>query len=62
MAKKETKKPPGNETKGAKAPFVKSRKAPTAKKKPEGWTDNQWHQDYLRQKLSTAEQKGWRAA
>jgi hypothetical protein len=36
------KKPSGNGTKGAKAPFAKPRKAPAAKKKPEGWTDDQW--------------------
>jgi hypothetical protein len=34
MAKKAAKKPPGNETKVAKAPFAKPRKAPAPKKKP----------------------------
>ncbi|KAK1584898.1 hypothetical protein QYE76_016624 [Lolium multiflorum] len=37
-------------------------KAPALKKKPEGWTDDQWQQDCLRRKLSTAERKGRRAA
>ncbi|KAK1662213.1 hypothetical protein QYE76_050372 [Lolium multiflorum] len=62
MAKKGAKKPPGKETKGAKAPFAKPRKASALKKKPEGWTDDQWHQDCLRRNLSTAEWKGRRAA
>jgi hypothetical protein len=62
MAKKAAKKPSGNETKGAKTPFVKTRKASAPKKKPKGWTDDQWHQNCLRQKLSTAERKGRRAA
>nr|XP_051203983.1 uncharacterized protein LOC127317464 [Lolium perenne] len=61
MAKKAAKKPPGNATKGAKAPFAKPRKAPAAKKKPEGMTEDQWQQDCLRRKLSTAERKGRRA-
>jgi hypothetical protein len=34
MAKKAAKKPLGNETKGAKAPFVKPWKAAAPKKKP----------------------------
>ena len=61
MAKKAAKKPPGNATIGAKAPFAKPRKAPAAKKKPEGMTEDQWQQDCLRRKLSTAERKGRRA-
>jgi hypothetical protein len=38
MAKSATTKPPGNEAamKGLKAPSAKPRKAPAAKKKPEG--------------------------
>jgi hypothetical protein len=44
------------------APFAKPRKASAPKKKPKGWTDDQWHQNCLRQKLSTAERKGRRAA
>ncbi|KAK1645319.1 hypothetical protein QYE76_063124 [Lolium multiflorum] len=43
---------PGNETKEAKSPFAKPRKAPALKKKSEGWTDDQWHRDFLRRKLS----------
>jgi hypothetical protein len=61
MAKKAAKKPPGNGTKGATAPFARPRKAPALKKKPEGWTDDQWQQDFLCRKLSTAERKGRRA-
>jgi hypothetical protein len=38
MSKKAATKPPDNETKGSKAPFAKPRKAPTARKKLEGWT------------------------
>ncbi|KAK1679136.1 hypothetical protein QYE76_039984 [Lolium multiflorum] len=62
MAKKAAKKPPGNGTKGAKASFAKLRKAPAPKKKPEGWTDDQWQQDCLRRKMATAERKGRRTA
>jgi hypothetical protein len=62
MAKKAAKKPPSNETKGAKASFTKPRKAPALKKKPEGWTDDQWQQDCLRRKMATAERKGRSAA
>jgi hypothetical protein len=61
-AKKTATKPPDNETKGAKAPFAKPQKAPAPKKKPEGWTDDKWHQNCLRRKLSTTERKGWREA
>jgi hypothetical protein len=63
MAKKLATKPPGNERKGVKALFKKSRKALAPKKYPEGWTDDQWHQDCLRRKLSMVERKGrrWRS-
>jgi hypothetical protein len=40
VAKKAATKPPGNETKGVKAPFAKPWKAPAPKKKPKVWTDN----------------------
>jgi hypothetical protein len=43
-------------------PFAKPRKASTRKKKPEGWTYDQWQQDCLRPKMSMAERRGRRAA
>jgi hypothetical protein len=58
MAREAATKPSGNETKGPNAPFVKPRKAPVARKKPEGWTNDRWNQDCLRRKLSMTERGG----
>jgi hypothetical protein len=58
-AKKSTTKPPGKEVakKGPKAPFVMPQKAPTERVKPESWTEEHWHDDCLRCRLSMAERR-----